>query len=62
MRLTFVKCIEARGHHRVGKKIQVRTYQKQTAVFVRDVTRSSEIRKARFWNVRDVKGIIVQDV
>jgi len=45
---------KARGHHRVGKKIQVRTCQKQTAGFVRDVT--------RLWNVGDVKGIIVQDV
>jgi len=47
--------------HSVEKKIQARTCQKQTAVFLRDVTRSSDIHKARFWNVRDVKGIIVQD-
>jgi len=38
------------------------THHKQTAGFVRDVARSSEIHKVRLWSVRDVKGIIMQGV
>ena len=54
--------IEPQGHHRVRQKIQVRIFQKQIAGFVKVVTKILEIHKARFWNVRDGKGITVQDV